>query len=582
MKRLKLFIYILPPLLLISALIICWLFLSARQIKEFIFIEEHELDELVFYFRSALEDSPQDFFPNVLPRSDLFLVTRYVSHHQPKRYWLKNPRPDDRFSDFISRIKIDLATLESSSIVLPTIHFKLELKTSAYIPYNLLMPELFLHHINFGDEGLRINNGPDEEFIFPTQALESGIEPKHVHSQLIKPVFQPDTELYRFKTRAVLLNVQQVDHQPVRRNQPPRRSVTRAVIFDSLRAGADFLLKHQASSGKYGYLYDPINDRYLASYNILRHGGTTFSLLQIYGLTKDERYLAGAEKAISWLVQHHVENQQDFSFVIDHNLVKLGGAALALLALSERERILGDGRDLELMRRFGKFLLHCMHENGEFRSYYQWSPAFPAPKRSSIYYPGEATFALVRLYRINGESEWLKAAMRAADFLIQRGKIAGIDVFVFPDAWLMYALAEIYEETGEIRFLTYCLKIADTLLAAQYHENENDPLFLGATVDTLCPRSTPAGARAEGLGALCRALKLTNQSQLVTKYKEALLKSASFQLSQQVHAGNCFYMRHPERAMGGFFGSIVDPTMRIDYTQHNLSSLLYTLDWLPR
>jgi hypothetical protein len=59
-----------------------------------------------------------------------------------------------------------------------------------------------------------------------------------------------------------------------------------------------------------------------------------------------------------------------------------------------------------------------------------------------------------------------------------------------------------------------------------------------------------------------------------TKFANALKLSARFQLSQQFADANPFKLPNPQRAAGGFRESLEIMRVRIDFVQHNISSLL--------
>ena len=62
----------------------------------------------------------------------------------------------------------------------------------------------------------------------------------------------------------------------------------------------------------------------------------------------------------------------------------------------------------------------------------------------SDYYPGEALYALMKLYRSDGNRRWLEAARRGVDWIIQvRDADKSIGQLTH-DHWLMYALRELY------------------------------------------------------------------------------------------------------------------------------------------
>jgi hypothetical protein len=59
-----------------------------------------------------------------------------------------------------------------------------------------------------------------------------------------------------------------------------------------------------------------------------------------------------------------------------------------------------------------------------------------------------------------------------------------------------------------------------------------------------------------------------------SKIASALKACARFQLSQQFDQDNSFYLPDAARAAGGFRAGITSTQIRIDYVQHNISSLL--------
>jgi hypothetical protein len=59
-----------------------------------------------------------------------------------------------------------------------------------------------------------------------------------------------------------------------------------------------------------------------------------------------------------------------------------------------------------------------------------------------------------------------------------------------------------------------------------------------------------------------------------SKIADALRSSARFQLSQQFDRDNSFFLPAPGRAAGGFREGITEMRIRIDFVQHNISSLL--------
>jgi len=147
---------------------------------------------------------------------------------------------------------------------------------------------------------------------------------------------------------------------------------------------------------------------------------------------------------------------------------KLGGAALALLALVELHEAGGGGVldgsawDGQLPR-LARFLLFQQGEDGRFASKYFYGEPDPEPFES-IYYPGEAILALMRLHQLDREPRWLAAARRGADWLIDV-RDAGKSTRDLPhDHWLLMALEELHDETGDERYLEHAERIAGAIV----------------------------------------------------------------------------------------------------------------------
>jgi hypothetical protein len=65
-------------------------------------------------------------------------------------------------------------------------------------------------------------------------------------------------------------------------------------------AGGDYLVAQMNADGSFVYEYDPIKRKKSSSYNMLRHAGTTYSLIELHEATGDAEYLAAAENGLGY------------------------------------------------------------------------------------------------------------------------------------------------------------------------------------------------------------------------------------------------------------------------------------------
>ena len=88
------------------------------------------------------------------------------------------------------------------------------------------------------------------------------------------------------------------------------------------------------------------------------------------------------------------------------------------------------------------------------------------------------------------------------------------------------------------------------------------------------PRSTPTATSAEGLCSaylLARDFAGRDEAELIM---ESISPAIAFQLQTQFRPESVLYLKYPQRALWGFHRSLTDFEIRIDYVQHNISSLL--------
>lgn len=340
-------------------------------------------------------------------------------------------------------------------------------------------------------------------------------------------------------------------------------------LVQAARAGGDYLLRLQKRDGGFNYYYDAAEDRVEPrTYNIVRHAGAAISLFDLYGATRDLRYLESAKRAVRFLGSRFRRARgTQGSYVLDYDgKAKLGANGLALVALTRQIELDPRSRNRGSAEGLAKLILALQRKDGSFEMRYRLQPNEQVPSES-LYYPGEAMLGLIRLYGLNRDARLLDAARRGADYLIERQQ----KMNAFPaDAWFMQALEALYNIGHEKRYARHAIALAEAMMADQY--TEDDPPGYAGGFGPGPPRGTPAASRAEGLVSAYRIARSTGDAR-ATKIADTLKSCARFQLSQQLTADSAG-VRNPRLAAGGFREDLTSMKVRIDYVQHNVSSLL--------
>ena len=351
----------------------------------------------------------------------------------------------------------------------------------------------------------------------------------------------------------------------------PAAPVEPAVLLRASIEGGDYLVRHLHEEGLFDYQYSPQRNAMIADYNEVRHAGTAYALLELYGATHDIRYRQSAERAIEMMLRWSkpIQGADSQAIVYQGGKAKLGASALAVVALLKHKEVTGDSRWLNDAKKLGRFLILQQHKDGHFESNYFFSKNND-DSFDSIYYPGEAVLALTRLQLADPQNhEWQEAAEHAADWLVNVRDQGKKNDDLPHDHWLLIALNELYPLTNNKKHLAHAERIASAILAAQRTDSVY-PDWIGSYYDP--PRVTPTATRAEGLAAMWQLAGKTGMKQ--DAYLEALKKMAVFQMRCQLTPENILYLPRPDVARGGFRRSLTEWDVRIDYVQHNISALL--------
>jgi AMMECR1 domain-containing protein len=445
--------------------------------------------------------------------------------------------------------------------------------------------------ISVGEEGVVVEDGARAHYLLPSEIIYNAIAGAAAERQraddfldramarlgLARGAWRSSQiKLSRFRTLSFVEDASHSRAMKVAGGFVPVEEVEPKRLLAAARAGGDYLVRVQKPDGSFHYYYDAVEDRFDSrAYNIVRHAGTAFSLFDLYRATRDTRYLDAARRAVNYLkTRFRPAHADDAVYVLDNDgKAKLGANGLALLALTRQMELDPKSADRGSAVKLANLILLMQRKDGSFESYYRIRGDEPRGS-ASLYYPGEAIFGLVQLFRLNHDRRLFDSARHGAEYLIEsERRMASLP----PDAWSMQALEALFEVDRAPQYARHAIALAEAMIAAQYTEQET-PVYAGGFRPGL-PRATPAASRAEGLVAAYRLARSTKDPR-ASEIAAALKSSARFQLSQQFDRNNSFFLPGPGRAEGGFRQGVTAMRIRIDFVQHNICSLLGVADAL--
>lgn len=259
----------------------------------------------------------------------------------------------------------------------------------------------------------------------------------------------------------------------------------------------------------------------------------------------------------------------------DHN--KLGGNALAIVALAKYTTVTGNKHYLDYMNDLSRWIIETQDADGRFTIHKQEYSTKKITSFISRFYPGEAILALVRLYQITEDVQLLNSAEKAAYFLIKkRDRNETIDT-ITPDHWLLYGLNELYTYRPREDYLNHAELMANAMMLKQLNSKNTKRKDWHGGFQTRARRApglTTTACWSEGLGAAYKLVGKENKHELQKKIKSVLVKSVSYQLQAQLRSESVMFFENKNLCLGGMPKSLHNNELRIDYIQHNISSFI--------
>jgi len=346
--------------------------------------------------------------------------------------------------------------------------------------------------------------------------------------------------------------------------------VTSELLTNSVKLGADWLLSMQEPSGRFQYWYNPVTDEFSPKYNdnFLRQAGTSFSLTLVYEVTRGQRYLDAARKSVDYLLgfKKEIDNKAYFLF---NNKAKLGGVSLPMLTMLKIREIIGTKEYDEVLKKLANMILFLQdkYQTGQYKSTYVYQGDYEYEKNSgweSRIYPGEALFALANMYRAFGDKRYKDSMDWAMEFYYYKEKWNS-HAFL---PWTISAFVSLYEQTEKQKYVDYVFYLTDHLLTQQ--NLDSDDKVYGSFHSW---PSANTGSYMEGLGDAIYLAQLVGDKRRIQHYQERAKMGYRWLLLLQYNENSDLSnLVHPEFALGGFRTDLVNSELRIDNTQHAISS----------
>lgn len=351
------------------------------------------------------------------------------------------------------------------------------------------------------------------------------------------------------------------------------KNVSTNDVLSSIEYASIYLAQSVKSDGSFIYEYDPVRDVEEDGYNILRHAGTIYSMFEIYEAFPRQDIRISGERAIEYMnAQMRSCNRNQALCLEEDREVKLGGNALAMLALIQYSEATNTRDHDDTIHKLATWITSVQDEDGQFTIHKASYPSMRRENFVSTYYPGEAIYALARACQLLETESYCADAESAANWIITV-RDDGLGINELPhDHWFLYGLRELYTVTNNELYATQSYNIANTIINNQITNDPENPHWVGGFYEP--PRSAPTATRMEGLIAAYETGNLSYEykQDLQKTIKRGVALLTELQITPNILAQN--QISFADQGLGGFVRGFGEQDIRIDYVQHAVSALL--------
>ena len=276
----------------------------------------------------------------------------------------------------------------------------------------------------------------------------------------------------------------------------------------------------------------------------------------VYGMYP--RFDNEIDRTIGYMIENIVYADDDTAYLYEEKSdeIKLGGCGMAVVALTEYMDVFGNDRYVELCEKLGRGILSMFDaETGEY--YHVLNGDFSRKeKERTVYYDGEATFALARLYGLTGDAVWLDAAEQAVKHFIEA------DYTQYKDHWVAYSMNEITKYVDDEAYYTFALRNAQENLQEIYERDTTYHTYLEMLMASF---ETYERIQERGI-----ALEYLENGFDLQQLLKTIYARADRMLNGYFYPEYAIYMQNPSRILNTFMVRHDGYRVRIDDVQHNI------------
>jgi len=374
------------------------------------------------------------------------------------------------------------------------------------------------------------------------------------------------------------------------------QTLDKDLILQKIKQGKEFLFRtmHEDEHGFYKK-YDALNDDFGNRLHTVYSASIIYTFLYINDLEEDERILEQIPDWGNFLLSMQNKDKGDrrygafhYSYYLESKKREkkfvVGTSALSIFTLLRLYDLTGDPKYLESAKLAGDWLITMQKPNGSMRPYVRYADGkWLYGKKESLLYNGQVLSALSKLYGATGDKKYYDVAERIAQrfakkYEKEKGYIEGEYRKKNPisNSWVVMSLLDFYKVNGQDRYKNIIYELSDIILRNQI-KDENDPLNHGRWKGAYS--TSGIGWISEVMTEMYRFCREENRKDC-DKYKDAVVRAIRWLIQNTYSEENIFFLKNPERAIGGVFWNRYHKYVRTDSVCHALNGYVRIMYYL--
>ncbi|MDH4128904.1 MAG: hypothetical protein OEV44_09140 [Spirochaetota bacterium] len=348
-------------------------------------------------------------------------------------------------------------------------------------------------------------------------------------------------------------------------------------LLDRISQGGDYLCRFQYNNGRFYYTVDPFTGREITSqkgrnYSLVRHFGAILSLLQLYKLTSNDKYLNHARSAIKYALRFAKSTKNGYQIMFYPNRESSGENGFCLIALSWYYNVTkGDNIFLDKMEGIANFILSRIDSDGKLLI-----GKYKANAKKWSWSQVAIGLMLYDKFYLNHKSKLIQNKVNKMLSFLVKDEISD---HWFPQAALLFC--QEYQKNST--FFNAAKKWSITISSKMYTQSNAPSTFYIGTSFT-SNSSCMVAARSEGFLDVYKLGLIFGDKNLCKRLNVTLQNSIYFLLQHQYTDEGFTSIKSDKididdpNIEGGWFLSINNSNIRIDYVRHSISLIAKIID----